>query len=281
MREKKCGIYCIENTVTGKKYIGKSTNIDSRWKDHKNKFKNKKHSNPYFQNSYDKYGEENFKYSIIEICEKEELSEREIFYIKEFNTKHPNGYNVTDGGEGAAGLKRAPRTPEHSKKIGDANRGKHRFISDEDREKMRQRMLGNKFAEGWVQSQEYKDAKKKNLTGKKYKETGKKKRTPEQIEISRRVNKGNQYAKGNKLTPEQIAKRTESQRINREIRKAEKLAKEGPPPPKIAKFNKRRLGSKMTTEQIATRTASRKKNDAARKAAKQGGYIQKKIEGIE
>jgi group I intron endonuclease len=280
MREKKCGIYCIENTVTGQKYIGKSVDIGFRWNGHRTKFKNKKHANPYFQHSYDKYGEENFKYSIIELCEKEKLSEREIFYIQEFNTKHPNGYNVTDGGEGAAGLKRGLRTPEHCRKISEANKGRRHNLSDEDREKMRQRMLGNKLAEGWVPSQEYKDTQKKNLTGKKYKETGNKKRTPEQIESSRERAKGNQYAKGYKFTSEQIAKKLETQRVNRELRKAEKLAKEGPPPPKIKK-RKGPVGRKLTQEQIATRTASRKKNDAARKAEKQGGYIQKKIEGIE
>jgi len=199
MREKKCGIYCIENTVTGQKYIGKSIDIEARWKGHKDKFKNKKHANPYFQNSHDKYGAENFKYSIIELCEKEKLTGREIFYVKEFNTKHPNGYNVTDGGEGTPGLKRAPRTPEHCRKISEANRG--RKMSDENIEKQRQRMIGNKYTLGWVPSQEYREDHRRKLTGKVY------------------------VSRGRKQSPETIAKRVKTQRINKERKLAEKLKK--------------------------------------------------------
>lgn len=31
------------------------------------------------------------------------MDEKEKFYIKEYNTKAPNGYNLTDGGEGSLG----------------------------------------------------------------------------------------------------------------------------------------------------------------------------------
>ena len=33
-KEKICGIYCIENKVNGKKYIGQSIDIYNRWKKH-------------------------------------------------------------------------------------------------------------------------------------------------------------------------------------------------------------------------------------------------------
>ena len=33
--EKICGIYCIENVVNRKKYIGLSADINQRWKQHK------------------------------------------------------------------------------------------------------------------------------------------------------------------------------------------------------------------------------------------------------
>ena len=58
---------------------------------------------------------------IIEECEtQEQLNEREIFWIAELNTKHPCGYNQTDGGEGFRGFK---HTQEHNAKIAAANRG--------------------------------------------------------------------------------------------------------------------------------------------------------------
>lgn len=45
-----------------------------------------------------KYGMDNFKYEIVEECPNEELDEKEQHYIKYFNTKIPNGYNIKDGG---------------------------------------------------------------------------------------------------------------------------------------------------------------------------------------
>lgn len=49
-----------------------------------------------------KYGIENFKIEEIEYLENDnELSNREIFWIKELNTYGSNGYNATKGGDGA------------------------------------------------------------------------------------------------------------------------------------------------------------------------------------
>lgn len=44
-----------------------------------------------------KYGEENFLFEIIGWFE--DYNEKEKYYIKFYNTKAPNGYNLTDGGE--------------------------------------------------------------------------------------------------------------------------------------------------------------------------------------
>ena len=50
------GIYCIENIVTGHKYIGQSKNIYRRWKKHINALNMNSHDNSYLQNSWNKYG---------------------------------------------------------------------------------------------------------------------------------------------------------------------------------------------------------------------------------
>ena len=47
-----------------------------------------------------KYGIDNFKFEIIEECDKSILSEREKYWIKFYNSVAPNGYNLTTGGEG-------------------------------------------------------------------------------------------------------------------------------------------------------------------------------------
>lgn len=48
-----------------------------------------------------KYGKENFSIRMIQACEtKKELDEREIYWIKFYNTFYGEGYNRTLGGEG-------------------------------------------------------------------------------------------------------------------------------------------------------------------------------------
>lgn len=101
--DKICGIYCIENLINHKKYIGQSKDIYYRWSQHKYKLKNNCHDNRFLQRAWNKYGEQNFKFYIIETCLFKELNFKEIYYIDLFYThayfgKH--GYNLTTGGEG-------------------------------------------------------------------------------------------------------------------------------------------------------------------------------------
>ena len=98
-------IYCITNKVNGKKYIGQTNrDIDSRWKDHIRKARYNK-DNQYLYTAMNKYGVENFDikeikkiYSNDKSTLASELNNKEIFYISNFMTRKPNGYNMTDGG---------------------------------------------------------------------------------------------------------------------------------------------------------------------------------------
>ena len=93
------GIYKIENILDHKVYIGQSVNIYTRWYAHKNKLKNGTSPNKYLQNAYNKYGEENFVFSIICECLKEELDEKERYYISLYKaTDKRYGYNFEAGG---------------------------------------------------------------------------------------------------------------------------------------------------------------------------------------
>ena len=91
-------IYKITNLINGKIYVGQTTKtIEERFKKHST-------TDSLIGKAIRKYGKENFKLELIAECTTiEEANKLEIYLIKEFNCKVPNGYNFTDGGEGRRG----------------------------------------------------------------------------------------------------------------------------------------------------------------------------------
>ena len=107
MEDKKiCGIYKIENLVNGKVYIGQSVDIYRRWKAHKyvSNEENREGYNKPLYRAFRKYGIDNFSFEVIEECLEENLTEKEIYYIEQYNSyiggENANRYNLTTGGEG-------------------------------------------------------------------------------------------------------------------------------------------------------------------------------------
>lgn len=88
------GIYMFTNKFNEKSYIGQSTNIERRHKEHRTR----KNEDTLFHDAINEYGFENFYFSVIEICDAKELNDKEVYYIKEYNTLYPNGYNLSEGG---------------------------------------------------------------------------------------------------------------------------------------------------------------------------------------
>ena len=94
-----CGIYCIENIINQKKYIGQSIDVYRRWKDHKRELNGNRHRNTYLQRAWNQYGASNFKFYLVEECEDLLLDNREIHYIDLFNCMDKQyGYNLENGG---------------------------------------------------------------------------------------------------------------------------------------------------------------------------------------
>lgn len=100
------GVYCILNSINGKRYIGKSIDIKRRWRQHKLTFRNPedKCENCYLHRAVSKYGLENFEFYIVYEIEAptvdehidEELSFAEELYIRLYNSSDVNfGYNLT------------------------------------------------------------------------------------------------------------------------------------------------------------------------------------------
>lgn len=111
-KEKVCGIYCIENLTNGKRYIGQSIDIYSRWINHKTELNRNRHSNEKLQNSWNKHGSDNFNFYILKTAISDELDTLEKYYIDLYDT-YVNGYNKDFGGSS------------------------RRLFSDESKEKMR------------------------------------------------------------------------------------------------------------------------------------------------
>lgn len=112
-------IYLTTNLVNGKKYIGLDSN-----------------NNPYyygsgtiFKKALSKYGTKNFKKEILEYCKtKEELEDREIYWIEKYNAVESDEfYNIINGGNTSLGYK-------HTKEFIDSVTG--RKLSKEHRQKL-------------------------------------------------------------------------------------------------------------------------------------------------
>lgn len=98
-------IYCI-TSPSNKKYIGqcvkklssgKNWGYISRWKEHIRDSKDRNYCR-LLNSAIKKYKPENFKLEILKECIIEELDYFEKYYIENYNTMTPNGYNLTSGG---------------------------------------------------------------------------------------------------------------------------------------------------------------------------------------
>ena len=93
----KSGIYKIVNLVNYKIYVGSAFNLKERFRSHRNELRRKVHVNIPLQNAWNKYGEENFKFEILEkVSDITKLLEREQFYLDMFKcfADADNGYNI-------------------------------------------------------------------------------------------------------------------------------------------------------------------------------------------
>lgn len=116
----KGSIYGIKNTETDRWYIG-LTRMDyrKRWTKHRHELKYNKHHSDKLQRSYNKYGKDKFEYILLasynDISD-EELSEKEIGFIKKYNSLN-DGYNVHNGGLPMSNEARGKMKESHKNQI--------------------------------------------------------------------------------------------------------------------------------------------------------------------
>jgi len=89
------GIYKIYCEISRKAYIGSSVNVRKRRDQHLHHLRKNKHPNGHLQSAYNKYGEDNFSWSLVLECDPEQLLVKEEEQIKEHNS-FKEGYNLIE-----------------------------------------------------------------------------------------------------------------------------------------------------------------------------------------
>jgi len=126
-------IYKIENKINGKIYIGQTIkSLNQRIAGH---LEAKSH----IGNSLRKYGLQYFDISVIDTADdKETLLDKEIEYINFYDSRHPNGYNIVEGGAGGDSITNNPNRKEILIKI------KNGTINAMNRPEVKEKMKRNK-----------------------------------------------------------------------------------------------------------------------------------------
>ena len=186
--QKIIGVYKISNILSGRYYIGYSTNINRRFTVHRSKLKQNCHDNIFLQRAYNLDGEDKFKYDIIHICDTEEKAkEIELQYLTDLSIRNIV-YNLNFNNSGGDLLKNHP-----------------------DKEKIREKILNscketlNKMTPE-ERSQKYgKFGDKNGMYGKTH--------TEEVRKMNSELKKGNTYCKGKKASEETRQKMSENAKL--------------------------------------------------------------------
>jgi len=146
-------------------YIGSACNLNKRWKDHRSSLVRRKHHSHYLQAAWDKYGEENFYFEVLEfVNDKNNLISREQFWLDYvYTSDRCIGYNISPIAGNCLGIKRSekfrrklseafkgeknpnygkPMLEEQKKKLFDVNKGK--VVSEKTRHRLSEARKGKK-----------------------------------------------------------------------------------------------------------------------------------------
>jgi group I intron endonuclease len=130
------GIYCILCVANNKKYIGSSCHIERRWGTHKAQLRNNKHRNIHLQNAWNKYGENQFEFSIVEFIPIELLLDAEQKYLDDVKVNQISYFNINIEAEAA---RRGAKHSEATKaKMSLAKQLKRKPLTDKTKQKISQ-----------------------------------------------------------------------------------------------------------------------------------------------
>jgi group I intron endonuclease len=120
------GIYLIICIVNNYFYVGRAKCYQKRIKDHLRDLRKGHHKNPIIQSCFNKYGEENFKYSLLISLPDDEYIHKEIEQL--IIDKVINDTKCMNINRSAHGGCLIPMTEERKYKISKANKGKNKGI---------------------------------------------------------------------------------------------------------------------------------------------------------
>ena len=201
-------IYIIRNLVNGKRYIGKDS------VNRQNYFG----SGVLIKAAIRKYGKDNFEKIIVGLCDtNDKLNFLEKFYITFFKTKIPNGYNLTDGGEGTSGWHPDEETRKEWSRQRQGNTNcVGRILSEETKDKISKAHFGQKMPEEFCLKMSQRLRGNQNAIGLKHTE-----------ESKRKISDGNKKWIRSKKYCEAISLRLKGRTLSDEIKKKISLAKKG------------------------------------------------------
>lgn len=85
-------IYMVKNLINKKNYIGQTIKSNGAYKNYLG-------SGHAIKSAIIKYGKKNFQKVTLAICyNQNDANELEKYFINSYNSKSPNGYNISDGG---------------------------------------------------------------------------------------------------------------------------------------------------------------------------------------
>lgn len=149
------GIYEIRHKSSGKVYVGSAMSFKKRFATHLCQLKAGKHHSKKLQNAWNKYGEAEFEFRIIEIvADSKNIIPREQFWLDATNCAGSDGFNIRPTAGSPLGTKMSATSREKIRraklgtvvsketrlKLSNANRG--RVCSQETRAKISQKKTG-------------------------------------------------------------------------------------------------------------------------------------------
>ena len=146
----KSGIYLITCLANQRRYIGSAIDITKRQTEHLRMLRGNYHDNTKFHRAWNKYGEDQFIFSIIEFCSERSLIIREQYYLdgwlgaqdpSQFRIK---AFNLTPTAGSQLGFRHSAETKRllSQQRQGSKHPNYGKNTTEQAKEKMRDKLLG-------------------------------------------------------------------------------------------------------------------------------------------